>query len=178
MVPLDNASFEVDSRSQQEVEMRSQATQQGGPDPDLLMETFDNALKELRKFDESDVGLLAAELEDIVRRAVAIVSLPTALPTAPTGVAGTAEDGAVALSWAVPPFDGGAPITGYRITPYLGPAAQKQVLTGSAATAFTVTGLTNGSAYTFTVAACNRIGTGHDSAASAAVTPVKTHQPA
>ena len=44
---------------------------------------------------------------------------------------------------------------GYRITPFIGANAQTPVNTGSPATGFTVTGLTNGTAYTFTVAATN-----------------------
>ena len=93
------------------------------------------------------------------------------VPGAPTGVGGTAGNGSVALSWTAPASNGGSAITGYRVTPFIGATAQTPVLTGSAATTFTVTGLTNGTAYTFTVAAINAVGTGADSAASAAVTP-------
>ena len=78
----------------------------------------------------------------------------------------------VALSWTAPASNGGSAITGYRVTPYIGATAQTAILTGSAATTYTVTGLTNGTAYTFTVAAINAVGTGADSAASAAITPV------
>ncbi len=77
-------------------------------------------------------------------------------PGAPTGVGGTAGNASAALSWTVPASDGGSPITGYRVTPYIGGTAQTPILTGSAANTFTATGLTNGTAYTFTVAAINR----------------------
>jgi peptidoglycan/xylan/chitin deacetylase (PgdA/CDA1 family) len=92
-------------------------------------------------------------------------------PGAPTGVSGTPGNGSVALTWTAPASDGGSAITGYRVTPYIGGTAQTPVLTGSTGTSFTVNGLTNGTAYTFTVAAINAVGTGLDSAASAPVTP-------
>ena len=94
------------------------------------------------------------------------------VPGAPTGVAGIAGDSSAALSWAAPASDGGSPITGYRITPYIGATPQTPILTGSANTMYNVTGLTNGTAYTFRVAAINAVGTGSDSTPSAAVTPV------
>jgi titin len=105
---------------------------------------------------------------------------PTAAPTAPgapTNVSGLPGDASVALSWTAPSSNGGSPITSYRITPYIGTTAQAPVATGSAATSFTVTGLTNGTAYTFKVAATNAVGTGPDSAASSVVTPRKPTAP-
>jgi hypothetical protein len=93
------------------------------------------------------------------------------LPGAPTAVTGTASDGAVKLSWNAPSSDGGSSITGYRITPYIGSTAQTPVVTTDDSTSDKVTGLTDGTAYTFTVAAINSVGTGPDSDPSAAVTP-------
>jgi fibronectin type 3 domain-containing protein len=81
------------------------------------------------------------------------------------------------LSWTAPANDGGGNITGYRVTPYIGGNAQTPILTGSQATTYTVSGLDNGTAYTFTVAAINKAGTGHDSSASASVTPVQATVP-
>ena len=95
---------------------------------------------------------------------------PTA-PGAPTGVTATGGNTTADLSWTAPASDGGSAITDYQVTPYVGATAQTPVLVGSAATATTVTGLTNGTTYTFKVAAINTNGTGPDSAASNAVTP-------
>src|SRR5581483_10512950 len=88
-----------------------------------------------------------------------------------SGVSGTAGNGQVALTWTAPSSNGGSAITGYRVTPFVGTTAQTPILTGSTATSYTVTGLTNGTAYTFKVAAINAVGVGADSAASAALTP-------
>jgi hypothetical protein len=75
-------------------------------------------------------------------------------------VTGTAGDGSVTLDWTAPASDGGSPVTGYRITPFVGGAAQTPVDTGSTTTSRTITGLTNGTAYTITVAGTNAVGTG------------------
>ena len=98
---------------------------------------------------------------------------PTA-PGAPSNVTATAGNGTANVSWTAP-SNGGSPITSYTITPYIGSTAQTTLastVTGSPpATSATVTGLTNGTTYTFTVIASNLIGTGPASGASNAVTP-------
>jgi hypothetical protein len=98
-------------------------------------------------------------------------SQPTA-PTAPTGVSAIAGNGSAMVTWTAP-GTGGSPVTRYTVTPLAGAIAQTPVtVTGSPpATAAAVPGLTNGTAYTFTVTATNAIGTGPASAASSAVTP-------
>ena len=95
-------------------------------------------------------------------------------PTAVTAIAGNAQ---AVVSWTAPGFNGGLPLTGYVVTPYLGAAAQTSTTFNSTAVSQTVTGLTNGSAYTFRVAAKNQAGTGAQSAASGAVTPVAPADP-
>jgi len=126
-------------------------------------------LQKLQLWDDST----ATTFYDDVR----IATPPATAPDAPTAVQGTPGDGAVNLNWTAPPDNGGAPINGYRITPYIGSTAQAQILTGSNATSQNVTGLTNGTAYTFTVAAVNSAGTGPDSSPSAPITPAGASAP-
>ena len=89
-------------------------------------------------------------------------------PDPPTAVTATAGDGQAQVSWAAPGNDGGTAITGYTVT---GTPGGTTVAAASARTA-TVTGLTDGTAYSFTVRATNAAGTSVASTASAAVTPV------
>lgn len=93
-----------------------------------------------------------------------------AAPGAPTGVSAVRGNTQVAVSWSAPSSDGGSAITGYTVTASPGGATLTvgNVLTG------TVTGLTNGTAYTFTVHATNSLGSSAESSASAAVTPSTT----
>ncbi len=103
---------------------------------------------------------------------------PTA-PAAPTGVVAVAGNASAAVSWTAP-SNGGSTITSYTITPYIGAVAQTATtITGSPpTTSASITGLTNGTAYTFTVTATNAMGTGPASAPSAAVTPTAPTAPA
>ena len=94
------------------------------------------------------------------------------MPTAATKVTAIAEDAAVTVSWAAP-SSGGSTITSYTVTPYIGTTAQTPtVITGGPpATNATVTGLQNGTTYTFVITATNAIGTGSPSAESNPLTP-------
>jgi hypothetical protein len=95
---------------------------------------------------------------------------PTAPPGAPTGVTATGGNASALVSWTAPL---GSPITGYTVTPFIGTTAQTPTtVSGSPpTTSVTVTGLTNGTAYTFKVSATNAGGGGPQSTASNAVTP-------
>ncbi len=95
-------------------------------------------------------------------------------PGAPTALAAIAKSSGAQLAWTAPSSGGSSPITSYRITPYIGSTAQAATTTGSTATSASIVGLTNGTAYTFKVAAINGVGPGPDSTASAAVTPYDT----
>ena len=95
--------------------------------------------------------------------------VPDSVPATPAAPTATAGDQSATVDW-IAPNDGGSDITGYVITPYIGATAQTPIDVGDVTTD-NVTGLTNGTTYTFTVAATNSVGTGLASAASNAVTP-------
>jgi hypothetical protein len=95
-------------------------------------------------------------------------------PSAPSGVTATPASSEAAVSWSAPSNIGGGPITGYAVTPYVGTTAGTPVAVNGSTTSATVTGLTNGTAYTFKVAATNASGTGPASTASSATTPEDT----
>jgi hypothetical protein len=95
-------------------------------------------------------------------------SQPTGLPGAPTDVSASAGNREATISWTVPISNGGYAITGYTVT--ASPSGLTCNTTG--ATSCTMTGLSNGTSYTFTVVATNSVGNSASSSASNAVTPV------
>jgi len=93
---------------------------------------------------------------------------PFGPPGAPTGVTAQRGPGSALVSWQAPLDDNGSPITGYTIT--TSPPTTTTHAT-AAPTSATVSGLTNGVSYTFTVFAENAAGAGAGSQPSNAVTP-------
>ena len=93
-----------------------------------------------------------------------------ATPSAPTATIG---DGQATVTW-TKPADNGSTITGYTVT-----SSGGQTCTTNDADTLTcvVTGLTNGTAYTFTVTATNGGGASAASVASSSVTPAPAPTP-
>ncbi|HEY0518402.1 MAG TPA: fibronectin type III domain-containing protein [Ilumatobacteraceae bacterium] len=97
---------------------------------------------------------------------------PTA-PTAPTNVVATAGVASAQVSFAASNANGSA-ITSYTVTAQDQTSAARGGQTASgAASPISITGLTNGDSYVFTVTATNGVGTGPASAPSNAVTPTQ-----
>ena len=94
---------------------------------------------------------------------------PATTPGIPTGVSATAANGAASVSFTAPASNGGSAITDYVVT--VSPGGATVTCAGSPCA---ITGLTNGTAYRFSVHAENVVGAGTESAVSAAVTPATT----
>jgi RHS repeat-associated protein len=91
---------------------------------------------------------------------------PATVPGAPTIGTATGGNTQTSVAFTSPSSNGGAPITSYAVTSI--PGSKTGIGTASP---IVVTGLTNGTAYTFKVTATNSAGTSSASAASNSVTP-------
>ncbi len=111
-----------------------------------------------------------------VASAPSAAAFPSTTFGAPTIGAATGGFQQATVSWTAPAALAGTqpPLTGYVVTPFIGTTAQPSQTFNSTLTTETVTGLTGGSAYTFTVAAINANGTGTASAKSASVSVTGT----
>jgi titin len=96
---------------------------------------------------------------------------PRGVPGAPGTPSGTAGSGQVALTWSAAAANG-SPVTGYTVEYTPAGGSPQTVATNSATASYTVTGLTNGTSYTFRVQAANVVGAGAFSAASSSIVPV------
>lgn len=112
------------------------------------------------------------------------ISVSATAPAAPTGVAATSANGSVALSW-TSGSNGGTSITDYLIEYSTDGSTWLTFSDGtSSSTSATVSGLTNGTAYSFRVSAINSVNTGSASSVVSATpslppapTPTQTATP-
>jgi hypothetical protein len=88
------------------------------------------------------------------------VSYQAVVPAAPTGVTAVRGNTQASVSWTAPGNDGGEPVTGYTVSAQGGGTTVTQTVNNASATSTVIGGLTNGTAYSITVAAINGVGTG------------------
>ncbi|BCV64734.1 GlyGly-CTERM sorting domain-containing protein [Shewanella carassii] len=88
------------------------------------------------------------------------------VPGAPTSVNAVASDASATVSFSAPASTGGAAISGYTVT-----SSPGGLTASGAGSPLTVSGLSNGTDYSFTVIASNTAGTGPASSPSNTVTP-------
>ena len=93
---------------------------------------------------------------------------PVYPPGAPTELTAVAGDASADVSWVAPSDSGSYPMSNYQVTSAPG---GRSCLVSVPALTCEVSGLANGTSYTFTVRALNGAGWGSDSAPSNAVTP-------
>jgi hypothetical protein len=96
------------------------------------------------------------------------------LPPAPTSVTASAGNAQATVGWTAPTVLSQTPITDYTVQYSSDSGSSWTTFSrspASTATSATVTGLTNGTSYTFRVSATNAVGTGSYSTASSAVSP-------
>ena len=115
---------------------------------------------EIRAIDDND---------DVIATSGNYSATPRTVPGAPTNVTATAGNGQATVSFSAPASNGGSPITGYTVT-----ASPGNIRATGTSSPITVTGLDNGTSYTFTVKATNAAGDSAQSVPSNSVTPYKS----
>ncbi|BFT69536.1 S-layer homology domain-containing protein [Paenibacillus sp. P36] len=99
-------------------------------------------------------------------QANATPATPATVPAAPTNVSAVAGNGEATVSFTAPTDNGGSAITGYEVT-----ASSGNITVTGQSSPIVITGLVNGTSYTFTVKAISDVGKSVPSAESNTVIP-------
>lgn len=104
------------------------------------------------------------------------LATPASTPLAPTRLLAEPGNGTIRLAWSAPASDGGRPISDYQVIASVdgGQTWAPVQRPASASTQAELRGLTNGTAYSFKVAAVNQMGAGAFSNPVGPVTPAAT----
>src|SRR5439155_16192427 len=113
-----------------------------------------------------DVAIYPYALSDTQIGAHFTASGNAALPGAPGSVSAAGGSAQATVSWATPSANGGT-ITSYTVTPYIGTTAGTPLSVPAPANSTPVTGLVDGTTYTFQVTATTNVGTGQPGSSSA-----------
>ncbi|MEK4351436.1 S-layer homology domain-containing protein [Paenibacillus sp. FSL R5-0475] len=144
-------------------------------DPDLIWSSSDETVAKVVNGEVTPVGegtaIITVTTKDGSYKASTTVTVkapakPITAPGIPTSVTATAENGKAIITFTPPVNDGGSEITGYIVTAHPGGLT----VTGNGSP-LTISGLTNGTSYTFTVQAINKAGFSESSAESNTVIP-------
>ena len=90
-------------------------------------------------------------------RGAAAAVVPSGLPAVPAPPSAVGKNAAATVAWTAPSANG-SPIVAYAVTPWVNSVPQTPITFNSAATTETVSGLTNGTRYSFAVSAINANG--------------------
>jgi hypothetical protein len=114
------------------------------------------------------INAIGASVDSAASNAVTPVTLPDA-PAIGTAVAGNAS---ATVTWTAPASNGGSAVTSYELDVLVGTTVVRTEFgIAGTATSTVVTGLTNGTTYSFRVRAVTAVGTSASSATSNTVTP-------
>ena len=129
----------------------------------------DSAVAEAKTVSISGITLAGLGIDNyVLTQPTTTARIRAAVPGRPTGVTATPGDRSATIEWTAPAFTGGAPIIGYKVI--ASPGGHTCEWT-SGPLRCTITGLTNTTAYTFTVIALSAIGESPVSSDSSSATP-------